>query len=419
MTLFSNEFYSPTGSLEPSSPIILRPPPTFHRQRSMLMNSVSLNHSALNGVSHSASGVITPIAATPTLRSMSVISLESPRNSIALLEDSRITRGDSTSSLISFSNQPINHFHPIHNKDTMTLDGFKLDEIPKKTRPILKPRPRLDTSQGNIKQGFILDYDPIGNSGNGQFGRLIEAPSPLTLNPDRSEYIQQSKIDHRFDIAGSPKNESNLQDIHRPTLTERNLNAETLKRGDHITGRISPPSESCSMSISNTSGSTSGRELVSNTAKVHHNSNINSSSTSSNSTANTSTDSSKKKWKSNSMQQSLILKKKMIYSKDLQLELNHGSPSSISTISESKFITPSTLLDDSNSTNIKQPVLDTLTQKNKLIRQLNQKWNKSSEKDTKPSITKSGLIPSLNFHLSRKRAFLSDEEISDFDTGYL
>lgn len=404
MTLFGHfqDHYSPiTSSAEPSSvssPVILKPPFGFpsHKPRSSLMNSLSLNHSVvvLGGGHQSggvgvANGTITPSAATPNLRSMSVVSLESPRNSIALTEDSRMTRNNSNTSLVSLSNQPLHNYQnskpiPLKVKDGLTLDdSFHLDETPTKlARPILKPRLKTrDIKLDNIKQDFRLNYDLLETGPGNTPLRLLEAPSPLSLNMDK---MGGKPSDYKYE-----RNHVHFNLIEQEKCSE----GTSCKEITHI--------------------NTNSNDTNTNTRIDTNNSDTNSDY---NPNVNTTNEVTKKK-KSNSMQQSIILKKKMIYSKDLQLELNQSLSSSLS-MADSKYITPTTLLENSNSNTIKQPVFETLTQKNKLIRQLNQKWNKSSEKELKSS-AKLTLKPSLNFHVLRKRRFLSDDEISDYDTGFL
>lgn len=449
-----NDHDSPiTSSAEPSSvssPVIFKPPPLSypnnHKQRSSLMNSISLNHSVVvlgGGHQNGGSGVvncgtITPNAATPHLRSMSVVSLDSPRNSIALIEDTRMIRNNSTNSLVSLSNQSFTscqNIVPISLKareNFMLEDDFRLDDTSKKVqRPTLKPRLRLrDSKLDNIKQDFKLNYDL------NQSCKVLEVPSPLSLTMDKQpEFLVPSKL-------GDFKYERNhvhfdLLDHELQKPTERNIskvkdnihiNTNSTTNSELNTNEASPPTHNTLNPYPLVHGNSQNHPLApiqgnsfsidnANTSKVTNSSN------NVNTVANP--DVSKKKWKANSMQQSLILKKKMIYSKDLQLELNHSLSSSA--LADSKYITPTTLLENSKlnpSSNLnsnlnitKQPVFETLTQKNKLIRQLNQKWNKSSEKEMKFS-AKHNIKPLVNFHVSKKRRFLSDDEFSDYDPGY-
>ena len=349
------------------------------KQRSMLVTSISLAHSSVNNGCNSStvtcygngvtgvSGTATPIVVTPTLRSMSIVSLESPRNSIGSTEDIRLTRNSSFNSMVNLSNNA-NSFPgtipiiPLKVKDNAILsdDDSEFENIPTKSlRPCLKPLNGEKESKteitNNLKRDFKFRYDNMTPNRllvTPPSNKLTEVPSPLSLNIEKHDLMPVRPLDH----------------IHTK---------------QHI---VPPPL------------------LLATDRKT--------------SVDKTDLEISKKKPKSNSIQHSIILKKKLMYSKELQFELiNNLSPTSVSSLSsamDSKFVTP-TSLGDKMAPDTKQPVLDTLTQKNKLIKELNQKWNRSSEKDTR-SKSRIQLRPSVNFHLSRKRRFLSDDdEVSDFD----
>jgi hypothetical protein len=362
---------------------------TNAKQRSMLVTSISLTYSSVNksGCNSSTvtcygsgvtgvSGTATPIVVTPTLRSMSIVSLESPRNSIVSTEDIRLTRNSSFNSMVNLASNAHSFpgtipIIPQKVKDTAILsdDDSELEHINISTKSL---RPCLKTLNGekeskaeitsNLKRDFKFQYENITSNrhlATPPSHKLTEIPSPLSLNIEKHDLIPVRPLD--------------------PIHTKQHM--------------VPPPPPIPLLLLA------TDRKL---------------------SVDKTDLEISKKKSKSNSIQHSIILKKKLMYSKELQFELvNNLSPTSVTSLSsamDSKFVTPASLLGDKMMADSKQPVLDTLTQKNKLIKELNQKWNRSSEKDTRSKSSRIQLRPSVNFQFSRKRRFLSDDdEVGDFD----
>ena len=72
---------------------------------------------------------------------------------------------------------------------------------------------------------------------------------------------------------------------------------------------------------------------------------------------------------------------------------------------ETKFITTA-VLDLGKRTYLKQPVLQLLTLKNKLIQQLNQRWNRAGDDDKQRRLDDPERVPA---RYRRKRRWLDDE----------
>lgn len=372
---------SPLSSSEPisgsTSPHILKPQAVLsHKQRSLSMNSVTSNHSNSN---HN--------------RSMSIISLGSPRNSIVSIDDGimRTTRNNSNTSLVSLLNNqfPVphlpshefdNHSHNLHHGHNHTDVLFNSHSFNVPENYIIANRFRhqknssailsdddsesesskvitLGKNSTQFNKDFSFNYNNAHPDSNKDSNQKTEsAPSPLSLNVDAfANSLPRPNVLNHSSSSSSPTSTSSPK---LPTTTPTNLNKK--KNSPSTTPSPSPPKDKL--------------KLLKKTKAPNP---LNS---------------------KNLIQQSIYLKKKMIYSKDLQIELlssaNSPHNQNIDKHLDSKFIdikrspnSNSPLLPSSkylilnsvssNNQNNDQPVMNTLKQQNKLIVQLNRKWNKS------------------------------------------
>ncbi|EAZ63566.2 DNA-binding proteins Bright/BRCAA1/RBP1 and related proteins containing BRIGHT domain-containing protein [Scheffersomyces stipitis CBS 6054] len=331
------------------------------------INNNTINTSSINNnttTSITSAGIAAVLATPNTVRSMSIVSLESPRNSIVSLGDDfiRPTRNNSTTSLASLNSQStaINNNsnglpndyviahrlrHHINTSSAILSDDDS--ELETTHRTILKPRLRRDTKPDLVlplNRDFKFKYDSsgagysLGSASNGS-GATTTPSSPSaapaegsSLNPTRSPPLLTINPALRL-----------LQD---PTPSPLSLTKLDLLTKEH-------------------------HQVALEQDKVSKKSKVNS-----------------------LMQSSLFLKKKLILSKDLQLELMHNTnspsstqtslkPSQVSTLApvsselmNAKFLTANTTA-TGKKTYSNSPVMETLVERNKRIHELNQKWNRS------------------------------------------
>lgn len=319
------------------SPLILKP--TTHmtqRQRSSSINSITSNHSGIN----------TSNLSTNNARSMSIVSLDSPRNSIGSIEDTalKITRKGSTSSLTSLTNVPA--LSPVDcvisrrigsssrgEEALLSDEDSDLDYSKPAIKTLLKPHlihaheKNSGRQVASLKQDYKFKFDKIIPSSSHKKDYQDNSPSPLsTISNDSGRNVR--------------KREGELETKTKNILTALN-EKDTAK---HV----------------------------------------------------------KKVKQIESMPQTSLLKKKSIFSKDLQLELmSTTSNYSSNELVQTKFVKNHLPSKGPNN----QMDITSFSEKNKMIHKLNQKWNKSSI----------GMINTEQIKSrKRSRSLLSDyEDISD------
>ncbi|KAK6465069.1 hypothetical protein DFJ63DRAFT_5842 [Scheffersomyces coipomensis] len=399
--------YNAGGGSDTSSsgtPHLIKPSiVTSTKQRSSSMNSITSNHSIINASGISNTSTVHPIInnTSTTVRSLSIISLESPRNSIVSIDENLIrpTRNNSTTSLASlnaqqptaFINNPTTLSQLHHHASTSINDSPKVrtmintsailsdddSEFEISTpiapalaaRSILKPVFKLKKNSEqmvNLKKDFKFKYDDFTQS-----NRVPTTPS----SPSTNNGYQSSSPTSSVTLANLSTALRNLQDITPSPLSLEKISNESL------------------------------------TAK---------------------------KKKSSSLIQHSILKKKSIYSKDLQFELTNTNPNaSISTSLksiETKFVNSNNNTSNNNNNNNNdsisvdaisdEPIMKTLKEQNKLIHKLNRKWNKGVHFDHKDKDDKSGkgspTTPTneVSTHTSAARKRSRDSFDTDDDNNY-
>lgn len=384
-----------------TSPHVIKPVRLPHKQRSSSMNSVTSNHT----------------------RSMSIISLESPRNSIVSIDDGfiRPTRNNSSTSLNSLgtaTNHPPTSVLRTPDEEISHSNLFPIVIDHESDKPDnYVTRPKVKTVLRN-SSAIMSDDDSESEKPKSPHQKKI-------LHSPQSRLLHHFKRDFQFKIKApsiarltekSFPNDKPMQMESKLGPSDKSLMLHDSKPPNDATpsplslnlgsinplSRISPPlrkpdiywkpdddaSVSSSSSSSSPSVIPSPLPLVKDKLKImkqnKKSSNITSKSP-------------------NLIQQSIYLKKKMIFSKELQLELLSSNPnnyisnnivlnpSPIDKSLDTKFIDPkrssmSPLLPTSlpavdaakfTKEYDNQPIITTLKQQNKLIYQLNRKWNKS------------------------------------------
>ncbi|CUM62651.1 uncharacterized protein PRCAT00000205001 [Priceomyces carsonii] len=288
---------SPNEVPRSASPHIIKPPTFPNKQRSSSTNSITSNHSIIN-----ANSIIQGQGNT---RRTSIVSLDSPRNSIVSIDDIRPTRNSSLVSLTSLTSQAagtasssnVNNNKPVkkHNRSgygsavVLSDDESDVDLVKTAFRTLPKTKRRRSSERSPVEtlENFNFSFDDEGNRSHNKSPRIVTSS-----------------------IASPP-----LLDVN-------------------------------DFEPSNT--------LLQQKGGVKHNK------------------------KATLSRLSIFLKKK-IYSKDLQLELlNHNSHLNGREATESKFFKKKNLLNSKNNTNYHSELSESYSELNKLINDLNQKWNKSS-----------------------------------------
>lgn len=334
---FLSERQSPISSSEPisgtPSPHVIKPTILTHKPRSSSMTS--------NGSIHSNH-----------TRSMSIVSLESPRNSIVSLDDGfRPTRNNSSTSLNSLAG-PGNYNGGIGLIPYNTKDTHKLFHR-------LKPR----TNSNSV---LLSDEESEGEQ--------RQILHPARMHRTRDSNIEWSKVSHvKKDFAfhykeplhentkEGPSHQNNYQHNHhhhhhQPHHSTGAHNIKSSGMENYVSSDISPSP----LVLDLDSLEPTDLKMLTKKIKAVNNN------------------------KSNLMYQSLYLKKKLIYSKDIQLELiGSGVDKNVDTrftntpSSKHKSLLDSRSLKGQVKDFEKEPILSTLDQQNKLINKLNEKWNKS------------------------------------------
>lgn len=353
---FISERHSPLSSSEPvsgsASPLVIKPAGVMtHKPRSSSMNS--------NGSTHSNH-----------TRSLSIISLESPRNSIVSLEDgfTRPPRNDSNVSLSSLAGG---------SGGKAGASGTSRETLRLSHRTLPKTSTTAITSDedSEAEQRTVFHYSR-------RKPRNSEPGAALCL-----------KKDFEFQY-GAPVRKLTTQTttIHKTNVSSSNSSTPDAKQP------YDPPPLLLENEAS-TSRDTSEKNLTKKTKPVNN--------------------------KANRIHQSIYLKKKLIYSKDLQLELLNAN-SSIDKNSETRlFDTTLSVLRNTHS-NLnpqikdfdKQPVITTLEHQNKLINKLNEKWNKSLMTVQGVSGPSDKSISDSSEHIARPRKRSRQYLFGDDDDSY-
>lgn len=324
---FLSERHSPLSSSEPvsgsTSPLIIKPATIIaHKPRSSSMNSNCSTHS-----NHA--------------RSLSIISLESPRNSIISLDDgfTRPPRNDSNVSLSSMVGNNGGMTPPLGGcKETIRLNH---KNIPKTSSTVITSDEDSEVEQKSISNCMCK-----------RNGRYYSEPAPNSYLKKDFEFQYGGNVNKngKHNNCGSVHINTNHRHMDRRPSTDNKsdiipspliLNAEHEKtEAKFVTDKPD--------------------KVIAKKIKPVNN-------------------------KSNRAHQSIYLKKKLIYSKDLQLELMNSNTSMGKHLDTRFTETSSSSPKSSNSTNLKaqikdfetEPIITTLEHQNKLITKLNEKWNKS------------------------------------------
>ncbi|KAI5963789.1 uncharacterized protein KGF55_002669 [Candida pseudojiufengensis] len=425
---FTTSTYQPTVGFQ-NSPKVESPPLLIPQQQSLgserneeqditsgtSLNSTQISSNSTNqtpilqstSLSTSQNGNIVP---TPnSTRSMSIISLDrSPRNSIVSLDENLRTRNNSTSSLAS-----LGHVNNLGNILTMTPASNSMNQNSNIIDNFNKSRSHVISQQHHklSSSAVISDDDSDYNSGGSFLNSNI--PTKIQNNDSARKIVPENKQSY---ISNRPKRRSIkddsfkvLKEDFRFKFHESNQAAVPTSPISHLKNtnlhslNASPTSEFVSINqhansekeVSTLRGQREKTTSIS--SNIPPKSQAHSSNT--------------KKVKNNTLiQQSIYIKRKLAFSKDLQLEYsgNSFSPSSASfKMPSSPTINPSSsnhmtlapsLIDSNNmstsSTNDKirlpplesniitntksnTPMLPSITAQNELISKLNKKWNKA------------------------------------------
>lgn len=364
---FLSDRHSPLSSSEPvsgsTSPLVIKPATIMaHKPRSSSMNS--------NGSMHSNH-----------TRSLSIISLESPRNSIVSLEDglTRPPRNDSNVSLSSLVGNNGGMTPPLaSSRETLRLNHKMMPKV----------------------SGTAITSDEDSEAEQRTTFHCKCKRKKSASDEDRTSYI---KKDFEFQY-GSPvdihaKNSDRSNSIAINNNTHQNTNRPVLDT--KLVHDFTPPP--LILDANTTETKDLSDNTISKKIKTVNN-------------------------KTNSIHQSIYLKKKLMYSKDLQLELLNSN-NSMERHVDTRFIetVPSGLRNTRPNLSIqikdfeKEPIITTLEHQNKLISKLNEKWNKSLMTVNNPgSDEKSISDTNETIVRSRKRSrqyLLGDEDDSydDYD----
>lgn len=346
------------------------------RPRLLLLTLVVLNLGATSIVHPH------PLAPTPkNHRLMLVVLLGLPRNLI-VLEDVRLTRNNSLTSLASLggANPPI----PASQSSQLFLQGPHIPVQLALAPNLAEPPPHGDGTSTATKRFVGSESTPTIDDTHGSRDPLRdplrELPVHLFFSDDDLELetplrLKRPVITPKWGSHGNPYNGSPVFTDGATKLAPLTLFDTTLPRKpvDRVTSPI----------VASVADTPLRRLLFSGADDVM-----------------LPPLAVKKRTKSQTKHtiQQLLMKRKLIHSKDLQVELGVTSPI------ETKFITTA-VLDLGKRTYLKQPVLHLLTLKNKLIQQLNQRWNRAGE-DDKRKLDDSERAPA---RYRRKRRWLDDE----------
>ncbi|RLV90385.1 hypothetical protein JA1_004606 [Spathaspora sp. JA1] len=280
---------------------------------------------------HTIPGHIPTVPTPNTARSMSIVSLESPRNSIISFDEvMRPTRNNSSTSLASLTSQTA---PPTVTGATTTTSANINPEY---------------TMSKRIKSGVLLSDEEL------------ESDSTTTTHTPTRSIIRPI-----FKLRRKNSRETN-SDHHNNQFLQ--LKRDFKLKFDELISTTNTTTISSPTSILPTSPSSALLPIQQLNASPLDVNPIQLDS----SALETST-SSKKKIKPNTLiQQSMLIKRKLAISKDLQLELlNSIAPGSTTTTTLSHDLL------DSKLSKTQQPIMQALSDQNELIKKLNRRWNKS------------------------------------------
>ncbi|KAI5951267.1 hypothetical protein KGF54_004341 [Candida jiufengensis] len=397
------------------------------------------------------------IAPTPnSTRSMSIISLDrSPRNSIVSLDENLRTRNNSTSSLVS-----LNHVN-LNNLITMTPVSNSSNQVPKiNDHSNLTNKSKSNISHHKLSSSAIISDDDSDYNSGLSFTNSEIPPLPIKKQqqlPDKqvltSGYRQKRrsikedsfkilKEDFRFKfhelnqapIPTSPI--SNLKQSHLHSLNASPTSEYLTHPHLNIDKDVLKLTESAI--DQNASSSTNTPPINPKQSQLNV-----------------------KKVKSNTLiQQSIYIKRKLAFSKDLQMEYSNTSISSptiknpltsmnpplthhhvlappLTESSTSPLSTSSSKTNDKillppidnnkfSNSKINHPILPSITAQNELISKLNKKWNKammyeknnskdsSKKENTEESVTSLATVPNKRKR-SRRISFDDDVEYESYE----
>lgn len=369
---FLSERHSPLSSSEPvsgsTSPLVIKPATIIaHKPRSSSMNSNCSAHSNHN-------------------RSLSIISLESPRNSIVSFDDgfTRPPRNDSNVSLSSM----------VGNNGGMTPpSGGSRETLCLNHKIVPKASSTAITSDEDSEVEQKSTFNCLCN----KKGRYYSEPAP-------NSYLKKDfEFQYGINVNKSGKH-NNYSNIHvNPYPNHRHI--DTKPATD-----VKPDIPPLPLMVDTAAQNTEINDLTDKTDR----------------TDKVIAKKIKPVNKTNRTHQSMYLKKKLIYSKDLQLELMNSN-TSMGKHLDTRFTesAPSSLR--SAFPNLKaqikdfenEPIMTTLEHQNKLITKLNEKWNKSLIAPNHTSGANDKMISDETNHIvgSRKRSrqYLFEGEDDTYD----
>lgn len=325
---FLSERHSPLSSSEPvsgsTSPLIIKPATIIaHKPRSSSMNSNCSTHS-----NHT--------------RSLSIISLESPRNSIVSLDDgfTRPPRNDSNVSLSSMVGNNGGMTPPLGvSKETIRLNH--------------KSVPKTSSTAITSDEDSEVEQKSIFNCTCKRNGRYYSEPAP-------NSYLKKDfEFQYGNNITKNSKH-NNCSNVHINSSTNHRQierRPSTDNKSDVIPSPLILNAEHTTLEAKLVTDKPD--KIIAKKIKPVNN-------------------------KSNRTHQSIYLKKKLIYSKDLQLELMNSN-TSMGKHLDTRFTETASSSPKSSNSNLKaqikdfetEPIINTLEHQNKLITKLNEKWNKS------------------------------------------
>lgn len=357
---------SPSSNVDPmsgsNSPHIIKPTVIssgilHNRPRSSSINSNGSNHS-----NHT--------------RSLSIASLESPRNSIVSIDDGFMkssTRNNSSTSLNSLAMAPVSSINPTtpkHNSNNQSYfrERFLFNNAKHKT---------------NILNSSVLysddDDDPkifkpkrlIRSRSNSSSGGL--GPSSLNLNFNGSGTSNSSSNT-------STGSSSTIKRLDKPLKKDFRFKFnEILKNKAIYDNQKSSPTDASPSPLSLTANEILSKNTIEQNREIF-------------------------KKVSNISQPINRLKKNLIFSKDVRMELTSDNKLDVS----SKFPKKPEEEDEESK---KLPILSALKQQNQLISKLNKKWNKTDKLQDFNNINDNDLNDHLINNTKRiKRRYSSDND---------
>lgn len=370
---FLSERHSPLSSSEPvsgsTSPLVIKPATIIaHKPRSSSMNSNCSAQSNHN-------------------RSLSIISLESPRNSIVSFDDgfTRPPRNDSNVSLSSM----------VGNNGGMTPPSGGSKETLRLNHKIV---PKASSTAITSDEDSEVEQKSIFNCQCNKKGRYYSEPAPKSYLKKDFEFQYGINVNKN----GRHNNYSNIHVNPYPN----NRHIDNIKPATDVKSDITPPP----LMLDAANQNTEIKDLADKTDRADK----------------VIAKKIKSVNKTNRTHQSMYLKKKLIYSKDLQLELMNSN-NNMGKHLDARFIEPAPSSLKNANPNFKaqikdfenEPIITTLEHQNKLITKLNEKWNKSLITPNHTSGGNDKMISDETNHIvgSRKRSrqylFEGDDDTYD------